>query len=299
MATRLDYNNGVGIIPEGTMRINASAIRSFFTYTAGWFEERLYGVKQFTGSTASVLGTCVHFYAEDYFTEHPDSPLHSVDLSEIARYIASQERELGSDPEQGGIDVGYIHSQYDIMGQALIEHMSTSVLNSIYKTEEFISQEVRPNIHVGGSVDCLLKLYDGTFEVVDYKTTSALTLPSKISPDYKKQLHTYAMIYRDMGYDITSIKIVYVTTNTVGRISEKTGRALKDYPTQVVELREPFTDIEYESIKNEVELIAETVAVFIEQPNLRHILAQNYHLKNDNREPLCTPKTEEVSLDDI
>lgn len=52
--------------PDCEFKISPSSISSFFDYPIIWYKDHILGEKQFTGSTASTIGTCVHYIAEQY-----------------------------------------------------------------------------------------------------------------------------------------------------------------------------------------------------------------------------------------
>ena len=49
-----------------TFKISPSSIGDFFNYPSVWYKDHILGEKQFTGSTASTIGTCVHYIAEQF-----------------------------------------------------------------------------------------------------------------------------------------------------------------------------------------------------------------------------------------
>jgi len=272
--TRLDYNYGnKGALPEGHIRIQASALAKFFSRTSEWYDEKLCDAEGFTGSTSSVLGTCVHFYSQD-FTE-----TGQVDTDEIERYISNFE-------DQPNIDTAYIRRQHPIMGEKLLQWLSN---NEPAAVEEFITYELKPGIHIGGSVDNRSTLYDGTFEVIDYKTTGSLTAPSKIPPEYRTQLLTYAAVYSTMGIKVTSGKIVYITHHQVGRRGKSTtknplGNPLPDKPCTITELRFEITQEMIDNfLNNTAHLIADSILLFMRHPEYRHIIGQHAKFKDCNK----------------
>ena len=57
-----------GNLPEGSFKISPSQLSKFFDTTAQWWREHyLNEAPEFTHSTASELGTCVHAAAAMYF----------------------------------------------------------------------------------------------------------------------------------------------------------------------------------------------------------------------------------------
>ena len=60
-----EYYDGLDQLPEGAFKISPSGVEKFFSDKTTWYRENLLGEdKKFTGSTSTVLGTCVHACAE-------------------------------------------------------------------------------------------------------------------------------------------------------------------------------------------------------------------------------------------
>lgn len=266
VTTRLDYYNGTNEVPAGSTRISASAIAKFFSKTTSWWRENLMGEEGFTNSTSSILGTCTHFVGEEFATRG------EVDKDEIEKYIAQFDDDLEENYE---IDTSVIRLQYPIMGMALVNNYIME--NPPSAVEDFLYEEILPKIGVGGSCD---NRTNDT--VVDYKTFGGLTAPSTISYEYKLQLLVYAWLYTKKGIKINQVRIVYVTRNTVGRISEKTFKPMKDYPTTVTTVTEQIEQKDLDFIESLIYLVADSIDAWNKHPELRYLLAQDYRLKNYN-----------------
>ena len=263
--TELDYNNGSGVLPEGSFRISASSFNMFMTAPHQWFREHVLGEEGFTGSTASVIGTCVHYIAEKYAKgKHPD-------LMQIEQYIANH-----SDNEN--VDCEEVRRQYKMMGEALVnQYIST---NRPYRIEEFISHEMYPGIFPSGSCDAVYGS-DNDACIVDYKTYNSNTKPKTIPLGYKYQLLIYAYLYGLQGVNITRVRLVYLSRYADTRgISEKTGKPIgkESYP-EVTVLTEEITDEDIEFIKSVLSLCAETYIKYKEDPSLAYLLYRDYRLK--------------------
>lgn len=265
MSNKLDYYNGTNEVPEGSFRISASSISKFFYDTRQWWGENLLEEEGFLSSTSSVLGTCVHYVAEMY---GKNKEVSDEDKLEIEKYITQEASKNES------IDAELIREQYKVMGENLIN--SFIISNPPTHQEEFMYKEILPGIGVGGSNDYF---NEKTGTVADYKTTSSLTAPTSISYPYRLQLLVYAWLYQQRGFNVNRIQIVYVTRNTVGRVSEKTGKPMKDYPTTVKVLSEQVTEEDMEFIESVINIVADSVKTWKEKPELRYLLAQDYRLK--------------------
>ena len=281
--TKLDYDNGENVVPEGSFRISASGIARFITDGNAWWRENLLGESGFTGSTASVLGTLVHYCAERYALT---STFSDDDKSEVANYLLKH-----TDPEykeyNPDVDKSIIDNQFPIMAQNLINSYVSS--NMPTEVEPFVAHEIKPNIFVGGSIDALEGVYinepipgspvtsSGT--IVDYKTTSMIKLPDTIKYEYRLQLLTYAWVLKQKGINIDRIRIVYVSRDKPGAISEKTGKQLKSYPSQVKVLTENILEQDLEYIDGIINLIADSIERWNSTPEDRYLLAKDYRLK--------------------
>lgn len=197
--TTLDYYNGEDH-HEG-FRISASGVSRFFTSTSSWFRENLLGESGFTGSTASVLGTVVHYNLE-CFVKGTIPDVHEIDT-----YINNQATVVDD------LRVDYILMQYPIMTQAAIEYLQTLDLSTAVP-EEFMHKEVLPGVHVGGSCDLYTDGVDGNGAgtVYDYKTYSSKTPPKSMQYAHKLQLLTYAAIKIAQGVPIKYISTINIST---------------------------------------------------------------------------------------
>ncbi len=265
------YNNGKGVMPDGHFRISASQVSHFFDKTSSWYREHLLGEEGFKGSTATELGNCVHAAAA------MRAEIGSVCYETIETYIDSL-----TSPE---IDTGRIREQYPVMVDTLLPFIEQNMPTEV---EKFVYQEILPGIGAGGSIDALRGrtvvgedgsiTYPDGVTIMDWKTTSSKTPPTKFSRNYWFQQHVYAWVLKQQGIDVRWLKLVYITQNEVGRISEKTHKPLKDYPSQVSVVTEQVTEENLELVGSCLKLIAESVQTWNKQPELRHLLAQDMRL---------------------
>lgn len=283
--TPLDYVSGQSIIPEGAFGISPSQLELFFSRPHEWYSTQVLGEPSpFQGSTSTYLGTVTHYVAEQ-FARH-----QRVDKAPIFEYlynhlvldksvpppsftdeeaITDYLYEYASHPT---IDCSAILDQYRIMGNEVIQYLRSTGIPT--ETEQLVCAEVLPGFYASGSVDAF---YQGT--VIDYKTTSATSVSDSIPYKYKLQLLTYAYIYRKLGKFVDRLRIVWITQPQLNRFSEKTGKALKDYPCQVVPVTYVITADDWLFIESLLKLVAETVMAHRAHPDLTHIIWRDYRLK--------------------
>ena len=251
-----NYNSGKDVT-KNAFRIGDSQVSKFFDSTANWYREHLLGEEGFIGNTASHLGTVVHAGIE-MFVETGE-----VDYQAIEDYVLSIEN-----PE---VDQQHILSQYGPMLDVALPFVQQNMPD---KVEEFVFHEILPGIGAGGSIDALR----GN-SIMDWKTTSAKTLPTKFTRSYWFQQMTYAWVLKQQGRTIDYIKLVYISKNETGRVSEKTGKPLKDYPSQIGIVTEEVTQEGLDLIESCLKLVAESVDTWNKKPELRHLLSQDMRLK--------------------
>lgn len=252
-------------------RISPSQLSKFFDSTVQWWREQV--LKEdaaFQGSTASELGNCVHAAANMFFEEQ------QVYTQAIEDYITSI--------DNADVDKSEIRSQWKTMVTELVHRFLSTGPGT--EAEIFVHAEVAPGVLAAGSID----LYDErTATVYDYKTMGSLDtarVPTTFPRAYWFQQLTYAWILRKQGKPCDWIKLVYVSRNNTGRISEKTGKPMKDYPTEVNILPLQVTDENMEIIESVLKLVAESYLLYKDKPELLYILAQDYRLKDTKVAPV-------------
>lgn len=286
MKTRLDYTPGNSILPEGSFGISPSQLATFFSSPNQWYREQVLGEKaEFQGNTSSYLGTLVHFIAEEY------TKSGEYDVTEIYKYLYkelcsnksiipdfSDEEEteifLLENADKEGVDIRTILGKFRHMGDHIIEYLDRVGVPT--HSEDLISAEVQEGYYVCGSCD---SYNENTKTVSDYKSTSLTSPKDSIPYNYKLQLLCYAYIYRAMGFPVDKIQIIWITQPDINRVSEKTGKPLKDYPCQVVPVTYMLQESDWQLIESILALVAESVKADKTNPELRHVIWKDYRLK--------------------
>jgi len=266
------YNDGKDLLPDGAFKISPSGAEKFFSDKTNWYYENLLGAdKRFTGSTSTVLGTCVHACAEVVANAKIDGVPHDSEL-----LTEAVEAYIDSYSDNPDYDTGKIHTLWKSMSEALIKAYVLQA-NTV-ATENFISHEIRPGIFVGGSYDAItstapgdtLDNHAGQLTVRDYKTASQK--PTSFSYAYKLQSYIYAYILRQKGINITQVELCYTVQPTKAKPS--------DFRTLNFTL--PFDDQAYNFIEGILNLIADSVQVFRDYPDIRYLLACDYRMKQND-----------------
>jgi len=262
MTDYFSYYDGSDVLPDGAIRISPSQLSKFFDQTSEWWRTQILGEDAlFTGSTATHLGTAVHAAAHMYHETK------NVDQDIVANYIDSL-----SDDE---IDTDVIHRQWPTMATRLIQDFVSSA--PIVHAERFVHFEIAPNIFVSGSIDAMT-----ANDIIDYKTMGSLDkarVPTTFSRPYYFQQLTYAWILNKLGESRQFMKLVYVSRDNTGRVSERTGKPLKDYPSEVNILTEPITVENLDFIDQVLHLVADSIQYYQKNPDSLYLLAQDYRLK--------------------
>lgn len=263
----LDYQeNYKDLIPEGNFRISPSSLYKFSKEKHNWFRSEILGERVFEANTSTILGTCVHRCAE-VFTKFKSNEERSILHTELPEYINSFKHRIDLD-----VNLDYILEQYKPMGQALMDYLAITGIPE--KSEDVIAAKLMDGVYVGGTADAVI----GDI-LIDYKTTSKAN-PELIIPNhYKWQMLAYAWVYNKLGIPINTLRIIWITTNQVNRISEKTGKYLKDYPTQIIPVNYQITTEDMDFIEDYLKLIGETYLKYKQDPNLAYLLFSDYRLK--------------------
>ena len=215
--------------------------------------------------TPLMLGNCVHACMQQKIERG------SIDYQLVDNYISTL--------DASNIDISLIREQYPIMTQAIIDQYLKYNKPSKPKCEEFVYYEVIPGIYASGSIDMYSEEKDGV--ITDWKTMGSLDsarVPTSFPRAYYFQQLTYAWILNKLGRKVNYCKLIFVSRNNTNRISQTTNKALKDYPSTVTELIEPITKENMEFIDGVINLIANSINTWNNEPDLRYLLAQDWRL---------------------
>lgn len=251
-------------IPEGChFRISPSSFSEFVMRPHNWYADVVLGESSFDYNTSSVLGTCVHYCAEQIAKDQP------VDEKVIHAYIDKHKVKDDYDPEE-------VKRQFVGMAETLVNDYVLK--NDFIHVEHKLTAEVKNGFAVAGTCDAIQgDLIDTT--ITDYKTYNSKTKPRAIPQNYRYQLLVYAWAAKKNGFDPTRIRLVYVNRNIDGGISDKTNKPLKSYPPEVTVLTETITQEDLDFIESLLELCVESVEAAEKYPELRHVIFHDPRLR--------------------
>lgn len=245
----------VALPEDAVFKISPSQIAKFFEYPVIWYKEEVLGDKQFKGNTATVLGTAVHYVAEQYALSKMNKT--ELDTDAIAEQIETELDEL----DNPDVNHGDVLSLYQEMSSALInEYLAHNIPTEV---ESELVMPVKKGIYLGGSCD---NFTNGT--VVDYKNVGTKPNTDKIPWSYYIQLMAYAKMYQSQGKHVDRIRLVY------------TVRPTKTLPVRVFTVTQSITDKDWKAIDNVLTLITDTILLSQELPNLTYLLFKSMQLKD-------------------
>ena len=268
MTNKLDYVKTPKPYEEAIV-FSPSQFAKFIEKPYQWYREQVLGEDGFTGNTSSVIGTIVHYIAECVANDEP------VDKAEIERYIDAQEVSETYNPDM-------VRMYYPEMAEALVNGYVLENKNNFLAKELQLTADLGNDYFIGGTIDVV----EGSAEdamITDYKTYSSATKPKTIPNHYKYQLLIYAAMAIANNYNVTRIRLVYVSRGIVGEISPKTGKQFKSYPSEVTVLTETLTDEDMKFIQSMLYLCVDSLEATKKHPELTHVIWHDPRLETEKK----------------
>ena len=240
------------------VKLSPSAFGTFIERPWAWYRQQMLNLDKFEYSTSSVIGSIVHYVAEQVAKNE------DVDQDAIEDYIEQhKENETYSKAD--------VRLNWYDMASILVNDYTLPSQDNILDVEMKVCAQVSDGVYAAGTLDLLEGIKEDCM-LVDYKTYNSKTVPKAITSAYRYQLLTYAWILRKLGYNVSRMRLVYVNRAIDGGISEKTGKPLKSYPPQVTVLTESISDEDILFIEEQLNLCADTINASINYPELRHVI---------------------------
>lgn len=264
MTNPLDYQSAA--VPEDCkFKISPSGFSDFISAPHRWYRSQVSKVEVFEGNTSSVIGTIVHYIAET--VAQNKTPQKDM----IEEYIV----KMSKLPD---VDGDVVRDNFPMMAEMLINEYVWPNKSNYLSVETQHCAKIAEGVYAAGTLD-VLEGVESDCMITDYKTYNSKTKPKTIPANYKYQLLVYAHMLMLNGYSPTRIRLVYVSRNIDGGLSEKTGKPLKSYPPEVTVLTELITQEDMDFIKSCLDLCVDTLAAGEAHPELLHVMWHDPRLK--------------------
>jgi ATP-dependent helicase/DNAse subunit B len=249
----------VPIPDDGRFKISPSAISKFFEYPVNWYKEYILGESGFTGSTSSVLGSTVHFIAEQYaLSQINGTPLDTEQL----KATINADLDALDNPD---VNIDEVKSLYPDMATTLVqEYVSRNIPTHV---EHAVCAEYDHGVYVAGSIDAISgvsKQPDGTYSgsgtIVDYKTTATKPRTDSIPWHYYIQLMAYAWACKQQGITIDRIRIVWIC------------RPTKTLGPRVFVVNQQISPADWQAIDDVLRIMTDSILLHEAQPELDYLV---------------------------
>ncbi|HIH2213124.1 TPA: PD-(D/E)XK nuclease family protein [Campylobacter coli] len=263
MSNLLGYVDKSKDIPEGYYLFSASSINNYFFNPNKFFRKVILKEEVSEQTNSTILGTIVHHFASNYDRNYDEVEKEVIEFLE--EYKSSE-----------SVDINYIKSKYPFMAQELISYIKNFDIFEPTERESSYLLKLTDRVYLGGTIDVR---YDNL--LLDYKTTSNkyITTDTPIPDNYKLQLYTYLHLLHKNNVKIDKYGITWISVPEYGRISEKTGKPLKDYSTNIVTNTE-YIDLDfYNEVWKKIMLVAENIEYILGNPNSLYLFAKDLELK--------------------
>ncbi len=201
---------------NGGIVLSPSGIGKFFNEPNEWYLDRI-GETTFDGNTYTVLGNALHGAIDAYW--HGDEVTEDeVVLWIQAKYSEQMVEIIGKDKLGNDIpkvDMEFVAKNFMPM---FIEWVSKYA--TLYPKPDLLEEDLSLDIQKGMIMAGTLDGYEIDRGVlIDYKTAGRMPgKDAKISESHRLQLSAYAFMMIAAGYEVNTIRIVYLVrpTKTIG-----------------------------------------------------------------------------------
>lgn len=242
---------------NGKYVVSASSIDTFFKDTREFFNI-IEGNPTFKGNDSTVLGTFVHYIASQTIMNKP------INKEEMFNYMVENSEYI--------TDENLLDKAFEI-SEILIPYIKSSIYNYKYCEDRF-SYKISDNFMLCGTADLVVG-----DELIDFKTTKDQKKIYTFPEHYISQLSTYLYLLKNNNIEINRFSLIWITIPNTNRISEKTGKRLKEYPTQINKISMEVNNQILENIEKKINLIRDSIELSISNPEYKHIIFKDYDLK--------------------
>lgn len=194
--------------------ISPSGLRNFISNRGEWYNNTILKEKSFTGNESSTLGSLLHMYADNYYSDdlNKDNTLADWKVKQIAKDYPNAIKEF--------------ERIYPFFKEVYLD-------NSIKPNycEKYLEYDLTPNIKLAGSMDFITQ-ENGKWTIGDYKSSSKTF---KDLEAYFLQLSVYSLLVElTMGIKIDIIRVVGIITTKDPKIIIVEDKPNVDYVKQLL-----------------------------------------------------------------
>lgn len=242
---------------NGKYIVSASTIDTFFKDTRE-FLNIIDGNPTFKGNDSTVLGTLVHYIASQTVMNK------QIDRTEMYDYFCENSSYI--------TDSDLLDKAFEI-SETLIPYIKNNIHSYKYCEDRF-NHKVSDNFMLCGTTDLVVG-----DELIDFKTTKDQKKIYTFPEHYISQLSTYIYLLKNNNIEINRFALIWITVPNTNRISEKTGKRLKEYPTQINKISMEVNNEILNNIEKKLKLISDSIELSISNPEYKHIIFKDYDLK--------------------
>ena len=239
------------------LAISPSGISKFFDYPRIWYEQVILGQEpEFKGSTATVTGTICHWIYEQLTKGNKEIVNRDYINEQLDKYL-----EVCPNPD---VDANQVKVDYPLVSSAVVNGylLDANSKAGLLRSEEPVVGKVMDGVYVAGTCDRI----EGDC-IVDFKTVATKPNESVIPFGYKIQLLSYAYAFRQKGYEINRIRLVYGVKPT------------QRIPARCIVVTESIDFMAEKLVNDTLKLIGESVLAVRENPNLAYLIFKSMDLK--------------------
>lgn len=240
-------------------KIGPSQIDKFFSAPKLYYQENIAGKdRQFQGNTATVLGTICHYiYNAVTIGKKVDRESINEQLDIFNKLKPELELDVDDIKNSYPLITGVVVNQYLLPAQAK---------GGFIKSEESVVLKIEEGIYLAGTCD---RIENDC--IVDFKTVKTKPDENEIPFHYLIQLLAYAYAFSQKGHKINRIKLVYGVKPT------------KTLPARCFEVSKVITLEDEQLIKNTLKLMAESIIICKDKPELIYLIFKSMELKNEKK----------------
>ena len=208
----------------------------------------------------TTLGTLCHYAISQ---AHMGDGIHDFEVNEYLDSLS-----------EFNIDYAWVLEKFKQMQDTIIPFARNISIAEPDEFEKAHLLKLDEHIYLGGTLDCR---YGNV--IIDYKTTSDkyISDEKELPEKYINQLYTYAYMLHQEGIAVDKVAIMYMTVPELGRISEKTGKYMKDYPCRCFVVEQYLRQEKMDEIIKQIELIKETIKLILNNRKLLPYFARDLY----------------------